>query len=288
MVPARFETVLVLPRLTSGKIDRKALRVLPLATPARPPTVNPTPPKATRKKPYSGPAALFPGQPLLRSADFFADLGGHSLLAARLVSLLRADTRFASVTVHDIYRERSMGGIAAALAQQEVAMPAEAVAPVIVTTPRLRRVLCSLAQAATLPPMVCLRMAQWLSPFFTYHYFTGDEGDSMLVRHSRRPAGLPAGQHWQLPLRHRRQVAGTRRAKPGRYPLWGVMYFRWWLADRIAEMPPRHLLSGSSLNAMYLRALGAKIGKDVIIGALPVRAPDLLRHRRWCIYWIIG
>ena len=66
------------------------------------------------------------------------------------------------------------------------------------------------------------------------------------------------------------------KAKAGRYPLWGVMYFRWWLADRICEVPPRHLLSGSSLNAMYLRALGAKVGRDTLIGALSIRAPDLL------------
>jgi len=31
MVPAHFEALPVLPRLTSGKIDRKALRALPLA-----------------------------------------------------------------------------------------------------------------------------------------------------------------------------------------------------------------------------------------------------------------
>ncbi|OYV42347.1 MAG: peptide synthetase, partial [Burkholderiales bacterium 21-58-4] len=46
------------------------------------------------------------------------------------------------------------------------------------------------------------------------------------------------------------------RARAGRYPLWGVMYFRWWLVDRISEIPPRHLLSGSPLHAIYLRALG--------------------------------
>ncbi len=277
MVPARFEAVQVLPRLTSGKIDRKALRVLPLSdTGPAAEGESDLPEGDAEEALFEALGHLFPGQPLLRSADFFADLGGHSLLAARLISLLRADARFASVTVHDIYCERSIGKIAAVLAQKEVAMPAEAVAPEIVTTPRLRRVLCSLAQAATLPPLVCLRMAQWLSPFFTYHYFTGEEDDNMW-------AGILAALlvyllasigSFLFAIAAKWLVIG--RARAGCYPLWGVMYFRWWLADRISEVPPRHLLSGSSLNAMYLRALGAKIGKDAIIGALSIRAPDLL------------
>ena len=30
-----------------------------------------------------------------------------------------------------------------------------------------------------MPALVTLRMAQWLAPFFTYHFFTGDPGDSV-------------------------------------------------------------------------------------------------------------
>src|SRR5205823_4484945 len=69
-------------------------------------------------------------------------------------------------------------------------------------------------------------------------------------------------------------IAG--RLKPGRYPLWGFTYYRWWLADRLLEAAPVFLLSGSSLYAWWLRALGAKIGRDVIIGSITLRAPDLL------------
>ncbi|WP_415838298.1 Pls/PosA family non-ribosomal peptide synthetase [Polaromonas hydrogenivorans] len=66
------------------------------------------------------------------------------------------------------------------------------------------------------------------------------------------------------------------RLKPGRYPLWGVTYYRWWLADRLLEAAPAYLLSGSSLYAWWLRALGAKVGRDVVIGSITLRAPDLL------------
>ncbi|MDD4929679.1 MAG: amino acid adenylation domain-containing protein [Gallionella sp.] len=274
MVPARFEEVQILPRLTSGKIDRKALRAQPLSEAANTEDESDIPEGAAEEVLFSVLRQLFPGQPLQRAADFFADMGGHSLLAARLVSRLREDSRFANVTVHDIYCERRIGAIASALAKKQVS--GAAAEATIVETPRRRRILCSLAQAATIPLLVCLKMAQWLSPFFTYHYFTGEEGDSM--PHAIMAALLVylfvnfAGFLFVIAAKW--LVVG--RLKPGRYPLWGGMYFRWWLADRISEVPPRHLLSGSSLNAMYLRALGAKIGSEVLIGALAVRAPDLL------------
>ena len=273
MVPARFEAVQIMPRLTSGKIDRKALRALPL-TDAHTEDASDIPEGSAETTLFTALRQLFPGQPLLRSADFFTELGGHSLLAARLVSKLREDSRFTNVTVHDIYCERQIGAIAAAIAKKEIS--GKAAAPEIVETPRLRRILCSLAQALTLPPLVCLKMAQWLSPFFTYHYFTGDEGDSMTraILAALLVYLLANFASFLFVIAAKWLVVG--RLKPGRYPLWGVMYFRWWLADRICDIPPRHLLSGSSLNAMYLRALGAKVGRDVLIGALSVRAPDLL------------
>ncbi len=273
MVPARFEQLTMMPRLTSGKIDRKALRAMPLAACAIDEESD-TPQGDAEQALFLALQALFPGQPLRLSADFFDDMGGHSLLAARLVSRLREDARFANATVHDIYCERRIGAIAATLGNKQ--LTAAAATSDIATTPRRRRILCSLAQAATLPPLVCLKMAQWLSPFFTYHYFTGDEGDSM-------PRAIIAAllvylianfASFLFVIAAKWLVVG--KIKPGRYPLWGRMYFRWWLADRISEVPPRHLLSGSTLNAMYLRALGATIGKDVLIGALSIRAPDLL------------
>lgn len=273
MVPARFETMQIMPRLTSGKIDRKALRALPLND-----TIDTDesdiPEYDAETALFSALKPLFPGQALLRSADFFTDMGGHSLLAARLVSRLREDNRFANVTVHDIYSCRHLGQIAGALAKKQLSDVSATIN--IVETPRLRRILCSLAQAIVIPPLVCLRMVQWLSPFFTYHYFTGDPGDTMsrAIFASLLVYLIANVSSFFFAIAAKWLVVG--KIKAGRYPLWGIMYFRWWLADRICDVPPRHLLSGSSLNAVYLRALGAKVGRDTVIGALSIRAPDLL------------
>ncbi|MFD6442263.1 hypothetical protein ACFWDG_21290, partial [Peribacillus sp. NPDC060186] len=66
------------------------------------------------------------------------------------------------------------------------------------------------------------------------------------------------------------------RTKPGRYPLWGAYYYRWWLAQRLTPLVHIKWLQGSPAIVFYLRLLGAKIGDDTLISDVEVGAPDLL------------
>ncbi|MFT5644758.1 MAG: amino acid adenylation domain-containing protein, partial [Janthinobacterium sp.] len=275
MVPGRFEVLDAMPRLTSGKIDRKALKAVPLGAsnigPAQGSDVAATPSEAAL---FAALAKLFPGQPIWRDADFFSDLGGHSFLAARLASSLRLDPNYAHVTVRDIYQNRQLGRIAAVLA--DVPEGGYASEPEWIAPSAARRWRCAAAQAVAVPGLVTLHMAQWLAPFFTYHFFTGDAGDSI-------PRAIAASVgvflivtllEFLVAIVGKWLIAG--RLKAGSYPLWGLTYYRWWLADRLVEAAPVYLLSGSSLYAWWLRALGAAVGSDVIIGSVTLRAPDLL------------
>jgi non-ribosomal peptide synthetase-like protein len=274
MVPSRFEILSVMPRLTSGKIDRKALKAMALSSPLpSDPAESDTPETPGEEALFAALAQLFPGQAIRREQDFFSDLGGHSFFAARLATALRQDARFAHVTVRDIYQQRQIGAIASSLDQSagSAAMEADWTPP-----PPARRWLCGAAQLATVPVLVTLRMAQWLAPFFTYHFMTGDPGDSTLraVAASIAVFLLATLMEFGLAIVGKWLVAG--RLKPGSYPLWGMTYFRWWLSDRLVEAAPSYLLAGSSLYAWWLRLLGAKIGRDVVIGSMTLRAPDLL------------
>ena len=274
MVPGRYQFLTAMPRLTSGKIDRKALRALPLEiAPGLPEGASDTPETAAEEALFAALGALFPGQPIRREADFFTDLGGHSFFAARLASALRTQAAFAHVTVRDIYHHRQIGRIAAAMAEVHPTTQAQA----DWTPPSaLRRWSCALAQAAAVPPLVTLRMAQWLAPFFTYHFFTGEKGDStvLAVAASIGVFLLATVLEFVIAVAGKWLIAGRLRA--GSYPLWGLTYYRWWLADRLVEAAPVYLLSGSSLYNWWLRALGAKVGHSVIIGSMTLRAPDLL------------
>jgi non-ribosomal peptide synthetase-like protein len=274
MLPGRFEFLAAMPRLTSGKIDRKALAARPLSSTAAGAEGSDEPQTPLESALFAELARLFPGQPIRRSADFFDDLGGHSLLAARMVSALRADPRFAHATVRDVYRHRTIGRIAVAL-ESTCDSPAAAV-PDWTPPPAWRRWRCGLAQAAALPLLVTVRMAQWLAPFFTYHFLTGGPADSVpwAIAMSVLVFMAATVMEFGVALAGKWLVAGRLRA--GRYPLWGWTYFRWWLADRLVEAAPTYLISGSSLHAWWLRALGARIGREAHLGSVTVRAPDLL------------
>ena len=274
MVPGYFEPLVEMPRLTSGKIDRNALKARPLALANADAAGSDAPQTAAEEALFAALAKLFPGQPIVRSADFFSDLGGHSLFAARLASALRADPRFAHITVHDIYQNRSVGRIAEVLGQAHES--AVAVDTNWVSPSRRKRWACGAAQAAVIPGLVTLHMAQWMAPFFTYHFFTGEPDDSMAVAIAASVGAflLSTLLEFAVAIAGKWLIAG--RLKAGRYPLWGLTYYRWWLVDRMIEAAPAYLLSGSSLYAWWLRALGAKVGRDVTIGSITLRTPDLL------------
>ena len=66
------------------------------------------------------------------------------------------------------------------------------------------------------------------------------------------------------------------RTKPGRYPLWGVYYFRWWFVKRLEPLVHIKWLQGSPMIRRYLRLMGAQVGGDVIIADIDAGAIDLV------------
>ncbi len=275
MVPAHFEILSDLPRLTSGKTNHHDLRSRTLVSPQHGQEAGAQPANEDEAALFATLAKLFPGLTWQSEADFFDDLGGHSLLAAKLVSLLRNDARYTTLSVQAVYRERKLGALARALKtkrqqQRQTAVPARS------KIPRRRRLLCGLAQACTIPFFVLLHMADWLAPFFVYHYFTGSEGDRIprAVMYSLATFVASHLATFIVAILGKRFLAGP--LKAGRYPLWGVTYFRWWLATRFNELPDVHLLAGTPWMPWYLRALGAKIGRDVIIDTVTLAAPELV------------
>jgi non-ribosomal peptide synthetase-like protein len=276
MVPSHFELLPQMPRLTSGKIDLKALRALPLAAAGRAEARRAAPRNEDEQALYSALEKLFPGRDLRPDADFFDDLGGHSLFVARLVSILRADPHYAALSVQDVYRERRLDRIASVMERLRL-RSRQATAPKHASSPVSRRFLCGLAQAAVIPFFVLWNMADWLAPFFVYQYFTGDPGDSipLAVLYSLGTFVLARLAAFAVAIAGKRLIAGTLPA--GCFPLWGVTYYRWWLASRFCEMPDVYLLAGSPWMPLYLRALGARIGRHVMIDTMTLGAPELLR-----------
>jgi non-ribosomal peptide synthetase-like protein len=55
------------------------------------------------------------------------------------------------------------------------------------------------------------------------------------------------------------------RWKPQEIRVWSMAYFRFWVVKTLIQRNPMALFAGSPLYALYLRALGAKIGRGVAI-----------------------
>ena len=79
-------------------------------------------------------------------------------------------------------------------------------------------------------------MLIWLTPFFTYHYFTGDEGDSVWLAVTLSISSYLACNLLSFGVAVAGKWGILGRLKAGRYPLYGWMFYRWWLVDRIMDI----------------------------------------------------
>ena len=273
MVPARFEMIDELPRLSSGKINRNALKKLSLAD-VMVAEEQEAPQTATEALLLAAAKRTLPPQSIPFDADFFTDLGGHSLLAARFVSIVRETRALAGITLQDVYNARSLRALGAVLdakAEQSGAPESLAFEP----PPLARRFWCGFAQAISLPFIFALQNAQWLSVFVSFMLFTST--DATLLQETLSLLGIYISVHFItviIAIAGKWAIMG--RTKPGRYPLWGSYYFRWWLTNDLIDLAHIGWLQGTPLTRHLLNALGANIGPDCIFAEADYGAIDLV------------
>ncbi len=275
MVPAAFEVFETLPRLTSGKIDRKALKTIPLSSVVAAegeidhgsnPLENLLIEKAKE---------IFPGQPIRLDDDFFTDMGGHSLLAAQFISKVRKDPMGGFITLQDMYDARTLRGVAALQVARGALDRVQAEVVKRNHPPLMRRFWCGLAQAAVMPIILALSTGQWLSVYMTYFFVTPDDA-SLLLEVSVIIALLAGMQIFNIMLVIAVKWIVIGRTKPGRYPLWGTYYFRVWLVQRFSALAHEKWLQGTVFYRIFLRLLGAKVGSGSIIGQASFECHDLI------------
>ncbi len=273
MTPAHYQAIDALPTLPSGKVDRKSLQRVELSPRVAESIAVETPDDATQAQLLAAARTTLATSDIPLDADFFTELGGHSLLAARYVSLLRETKRFAAVTLQDLYACRTIRALAARI--DETAGPDSSRDLTFEPPPAWKRFLCGAAQLAALPFLMAVSTAQWLSVFISYTLITPAHASfleealtllGILICVNIGALIISVGGKWL--------VLG--RTRPGRYPLWGFYFFRWWLAQRLLGLTNARLLQGSPLMALYFSALGARIGKDAQISDVEVGAIDLV------------
>jgi non-ribosomal peptide synthetase-like protein len=300
MIPAVFEFLPALPTLPSGKVDRSAL---PAPPPAAPRAVREmTPPQSPlEQRIVEVWARLFSASKVSITDDFFLDLGGHSLLAARMVSELRRSADFEDLSMADVYRFPTASSLAAEIEHRRQArslraptegagrggahdtvvdskaarITAEKEIANSQSIPFWRHFLCGSAQLLTLVFVLSFFALQWLAPYLTYTILVEEEYDFLtaivgafasLVLLYPVMLMVAIGLKWLVMGRY----------KPGTYPLWGWYYFRFWLVTAVESTVPVSYLSGTPLLSLYLRLMGAKIGRNVFLHSDNFAIYDLL------------
>lgn len=287
MVPAVIVALPELPTLTSGKVDRKALP-------------QPGPNQNQRRSPVLSPRTSFQQQmapvwqeafaPLVVSVsdNFFSDLGGHSLLAARVVSTLRQMPSFEQISVADLYANPTIETLAAKFEKRAAQAPdgrylalgapqtddGRAASPPS-GIPFWRHFLCGTAQFVSLVFVLSFFALQWLAPYLTYTVFVEEEygfisavlaAFASLVFLYPVMLLVPIALKWLLIGRYR----------PGAFPLWGSYFFRFWLVRAIEAAVPIGYMKGTPLLSLYLRLMGARLGRNVQLHSDNFAIYDLL------------
>ncbi len=284
MVPKYLDVLSELPTAVSGKIDRKQLPVPHslLADTKRDVVPPETPLQHALADAWERGLLV---SPISIRDDFFTDLHGHSLVAAKIVTELRESLKTVRVSVRDFYLHRTIENLARYLHSIGVTVTNEAddraakenpgsSSPAQPPLPRTRW-LCAAMQ---LPGLITFyAVASYPVVLSIVLILKGLDGEISwpVAAELLTFLGFAVWPSWLLlSVALKWLVIG--RYKPGRYPVWGFYYFRWWLVSRFQALSWSHMFVGTPLMSLYYRVMGAKIGKNCVIATPLCVAFDLV------------
>ncbi len=277
MIPAAIGKIAAIPKLSSGKIDRKALPAPEQRQVAGHGEYH-APRNDLERKLAEEWGRLASSAKVSRDADFFSpDIGGHSLLAARMVSELRRDPDFHSLSVIDVYHHSTLSGLAAEIERRRSLPTLERVgrdSAASARRPHLAHRFCAFAQVPALYLVFFVVSMQWLIPYLTYSRMAKSHPVMISLCAALGVLLLLYPAELLLTIAVKWLILG--RIKAGAYPIWGSYYFRWWLVQRLLSLTHIDALAGTSLINLYYRAMGARIGSGVHFGAHCTMMFDML------------
>jgi non-ribosomal peptide synthetase-like protein len=196
-------------------------------------------------------------------SHFFEDLGADSMVMAQFCARVRKRPELPSVSMKDVYGHPTIRDLAAALADT-TPTPVESPAPASTEVPTpvsgAQYVLCGTLQAlfylgySYLAALMMIQGYLWVSAssgvvqgYLRSAVFGGALFCGMCI--------LPIAAKWVL----------IGRWKPRQLRIWSLAYVRFWVVKTLIQANPALYFLGSPLYVLYLRALGARIGRGVVI-----------------------
>jgi non-ribosomal peptide synthetase-like protein len=196
-------------------------------------------------------------------SHFFDDLGADSLVMAHFCARVRKRADLPSVSMKEVYRHPTISSLATAVTDATPApVPASVPASTEVATPAgtSQYVLCGALQFLSVlgyfyvAALVIARGYAWIyagSGLFDIYLRSVLFGGASFLG----LCTLPILAKWML----------VGRWKPQQIRVWSLAYVRFWIVKTLVQRNPLVLFVGSPLYALYLRALGAKVGRGVVI-----------------------
>ncbi|WP_433036273.1 Pls/PosA family non-ribosomal peptide synthetase [Actinomycetospora sp. CA-053990] len=202
-------------------------------------------------------------------ANFFEELGADSLLMARFCARTRKRDDLPSVGMPDVYRNPTIASLTAALdggADPDRVRSGPAGPPATEseepTGPRATTAAFVLCGAAQLTLVLAYSYIAALILTWGFQAVTAATG---LV--AGYVAALLAGVIGfvtlsVVPIAAKWALIG--RWQPGSIRVWSPAYLRFWVVKTLVRASPMVLFAGTPAFTLYLRALGAKVGRDVV------------------------
>jgi non-ribosomal peptide synthetase-like protein len=271
MLPAFFEAMSTLPMLPSNKVDRKRLPppMGPRHTGCKAAFIAPTTPKEVAFCRILG--DLLGVDRVSVEDDLFDDLGCNSLLLARFCSALRQELHDVRISMRDAYLQPTVRALAALPRARATEPPKDREARTaahVATNGAF--VACGALQAllyvvtATLSSIVLLRCFMWIAHAPT---------PLVALQHSAVCTAALFTASAILPVILKWTVIG--RFRPCAIPVWSLGYLRFWLVRASIRLSVMVLFTGTPIYNLYLRLLGARIGRGAVIGCNVPVALDL-------------
>jgi non-ribosomal peptide synthetase-like protein len=265
MVPSAFHWKESLPLTANGKIDRKSLTALAAELGAVEEQGRYAPPATPTERFFCEVLAGVMGIAQVSvESHLFHDLGADSLVVTAFCARLRARADLPPISTKDVYQHPTIRNLAEAFtnagpAPSRVAESAPA-AVNVVPVGAAQHLLCGALQFLSafgysyLLALVSIPGYKWISA-----------GSGFLDTYFRAILASGAGFLGLciLPILVKWTLIG--RWKSQQIRIWSLEYYRFWLVKTLVRLNPLVLFAGSPLFNFYLRTLGAKIGRDVLI-----------------------
>ncbi|GHE02805.1 Pls/PosA family non-ribosomal peptide synthetase [Streptomyces alanosinicus] len=223
-------------------------------------------------------------------SHFFTDLGANSLVMAQFCARIRKRADLPSPSMKDIYRHPTIRSLASALGDaaaaaaaaaraadaapapagpvpaRPVSAPLPAMAPApspAAPAPRGNRVSHLLCGTAQLLVFLGYSLVSGFVTASGYEWIATGSGVVDIYLRSLLFGGIGFVALCAFPIAAKWLLIG--RWRPGEFPVWGLTYLRFWLVKVLLHANPMVFLVGTPLYVLYLRALGARIGRGVTI-----------------------